>query len=309
MVVLPPSLPTKVRVRCRAVIARVGGVLACVPIVLPQVGPAAAAPAQQPPSPQRILVIGDSTAATLFPFLRDAGSARGIPVAQAARIGCGVIDGAPRLDDGRPYIDFFGDTTQCAGISQSLQSQMPATHNPDLIVWISGRESWPNRLLDGQIVKFGTIAGNKAIAARIDAAVGRLTAGGARLVFLPVPPNAYPSVGGLVNIDGDERLASLSKRLRGYARQHADKVGLIDLPTMLACPVQERCPAEVAPGIRPGELDGFHFAGDGAVWLADQLMGVLTGTAPPPTPPGPQACAAASVGNGSAAAGGGKCAQ
>jgi SGNH domain (fused to AT3 domains) len=166
------------------VIARVGGVLACVPIVLPQVGPAAAAPAQQPPSPQRILVIGDSTAATLFPFLRDAGSARGIPVAQAARIGCGVI-----------------------------------------------------------------------------------------------------------------------------ARQHADKVGLIDLPTMLACPVQERCPAEVAPGIRPGELDGFHFAGDGAVWLADQLMGVLTGTAPPPTPPGPQACAAASVGNGSAAAGGGKCAQ
>lgn len=290
-------------------IARVGGLLACVPIVLTQVGAAAAAPAQQPPPPQRILVVGDSTAVTLFPYLRDAAAPRGISVAVAARIGCGVIDGAPRLDDGRPYIDYFGDTTQCAGISETLQNQGLASQNPDLIVWISGWESWPNRLLDGQIVKFGTVAGNKTIRARIDAAVGRLTAGGARLVFLPVPPNAYPSVRGLVNIQGDARLANLAKLLRGYARQRADKVSLVDLPTVLACPVQERCPAEVAPGIRPRNLDGFHFDGAGAVWLADQLMGMLVGTTPPPTPPGPPTCVPASLGNGLAATGGGKCAQ
>jgi hypothetical protein len=293
------------------VIARIGGLLACVPIALTNVGasPAAATPAQQPPPPQRILIVGDSTAETLFPFLRDAAAPRGISVAAAARIGCGVIDGAPRLDDGRPYIDYFGDTSQCASISESLQRQALASQNPDMIVWISGWESWPNRLLDGQIVRFGTIAGNEAIAGRIDAAVGRLTAGGARLVFLPVAPNAYPSVRGLANIQGDSRLAELANLLRGYVRQHTDKVSLIDLPTILQCPTAEKCPAEVAPGIRPRNLDGFHFDGDGAVWLADQLIGMLVGTTPPPAAPAPPPCVAASLGNGLAAAGGGKCAQ
>lgn len=288
--------------------ARLGGLLACVPLVLSQVGSASAAPVQQPPPPQRILLVGDSTAVTLLPFLRDAGAARGIPVAAAARIGCGVIDGAPRLDDGRPYIDYFGDTTLCAGISQSLQTEMLASHKPDLVVWISGWESWPSRLVDGQLVRFGTIAGNKAIAARIDAAVGRLTANGARLVFLPVPPNAYPSARGVANIQGDARLLSLAKLLRGYARQSPDKASVIDLPTLLGCPREDKCPAEVAPGIRPRDLDGFHFDGNGAAWLAEQLMGMLVGTTPPPAAPASPACATASLGNGLAAAGGGKCA-
>jgi hypothetical protein len=291
------------------VIARLGGLLVCVPIVLSPVGSAAAVPTQQPPPPQRILLVGDSTAVTMFPFLRDAGAARGISVGVAGRIGCGVIDGAPKLDDGRPYIDYFGDTSQCAGISLALQSQMLASLNPDLVVWLSGWESWPNRVVDGQLVHFGTITGNKTIFSRIDAAVGRLTAGGARLVFLPAAPNAYPSVRGLVNIEGDSRLAELANLLRWYTRQHTDKVSLVDLPTILGCPTEEKCPAEVAPGIRPRELDGFHFYGDGSAWLAEQLIGMLSGTSPPPSPPGPPACAAASVGNGSAPAGGGKCAQ
>jgi hypothetical protein len=308
MVLLPASAPAPVARTLGPMIARFWAVLACVPIVLSQLGSAAAPVQQQPAPPQRILLVGDSTAVTLLPFLRDAGAARGIPVAAAARIGCGVIDGAPKLDDGRPYIDYFGDTTQCAGISQALQSQMLASLNPDLIVWLSGWESWPSREVEGQLVHFGTIAGNKAIAARIDAAVGRLTASGARLVFLPIPPNAYPSARGVPNIQGDSRLASLAKLLRGYARQHPDKTSLIDLPTLLGCPREDRCPAEVAPGIRPRDLDGFHFDGSGAAWLADQLMGMLLGTTPPPAGPAAPACAAVSPGNG-LAVGGGKCAQ
>jgi hypothetical protein len=128
-------------------------------------------------------------------------------------------------------------------------------------------------------------------------------------VFLPVAPNAYPSVRGLANLQGDARLADLANLLRGYARQHTDKVSLIDMPTILQCPNADQCPNEVAPGIRPRDLDGFHFDGDGAVWLADQLMGMLVGTTPPPAPPAPPACVAAALGNGLAATGGGKCAQ
>jgi hypothetical protein len=296
------------RVRCRAVIARVGGLLACVPIVLSHVGPAAAAPAQPAP-PQRILVVGDSTAETMYPFLRDAGAARGVQVFSAAFIGCGVIDGQPVLEDGRPYVDPVGDTRRCAGMTQSAQMQILASRRPEMVVWLSGWEAWPNRVVDGQMVHFGTITGNKTILARIDAAVGRFTASGARVVFLPVAPNAYPSVRGFPNLQGDSRLAELANVLRAYARQHTDRVSVVDLPTILRCPTEEKCPAEVAPGIRPRDLDGFHFYGDGSAWLADQLIGMLAGTTPPPTPPGPPSCVAASVGNGLAAAGGGKCAQ
>src|SRR5215207_9152625 len=294
--------------RSRLMVVRFGLLLSCVTLVVAQAQPAfAATPSQAPPPPQRILLVGDSTAETIYPFLRDAAAARGVEVQSAARIGCGVIDGSPKLDDGRPYIDYFGDTSQCAGISSSMQGPLLARQRPDTVVWLSGWESWPNRELDGQLVHFGTIAGNKAIRAHIDTAVARLTASGARLVMLPVAPNAYPSARGLQNVEGDSRLAELARLLRTYAR-HADKVSLIDLPTILQCPTSTTCPADVGAGIRPRDLDGFHFDGDGAVWLADQLMGMLLGNSPPPTPPAPPTCAPASLGNGLTAARNAKCA-
>jgi SGNH domain-containing protein len=289
-------------------IGRVGALLAFVALAVTAVRPAAAAPAQQPPPPRRILLVGDSTAETMFPFLRDAGAPRGIDVESAARIGCSVIDGDPKLDDGRPYIDIYGDTSQCAAITASQQNRLLASQNPDVVIWLSEWEAWPNRVLDGQLVHFGTIPGNKAILAHIDAAVARLTARGARLVLMPTAARAYPSVRGLANPAGDARVAQLAKLLRTYARQHADKVSLIDLPTILQCPTSDRCPEEVAPGIKPRALDGFHFDGDGAAWLADQITGMLAGTTPLPVPPATPACGEASPGSGSVASRGAKCA-
>jgi SGNH domain (fused to AT3 domains) len=225
-------------------VIRFGLLLSCVTLVVAQAHPAFAAPASQAPPPlQRILLVGDSTAETLYPFLRDAGAPRGVDVESAARIGCSVIGGDPKFDDGRPYIDIFGDTSQCAAITASQQNRLLATQHPDLVLWSSEWESWPNRVLDSQVVHFGTIAGNKVILAHIDAAVTRLTAGGARVVFLPAPPRAYPSERGLANPAGDARLVELSKLLRTYARQHADKVDLVDLPTILQCPTAGRAPS------------------------------------------------------------------
>ena len=280
-------------------IVRLGLLLSCVTLVVAQGQPAfAATPSQVPPPPQRILLVGDSTAETIYPFLRDAVAGRSVDVESAARIGCSVIDGDPKLDDGRPYIDYYGDTTRCAALTSSEQNRLLAAQHPDLVLWSSEWESWPNRVFDGQLVRFGTIPGNKEILAHIDAAVGRLTAGGARVVFLPAPPRASPSVRGLANPGGNARLVQLSKVLRSYARQHPDKVDVIDLPTILQCPTADTCPDEVAPGIRPRALDGFHYDGDGAAWLANQLAGMLLGTAPRPAPPAPSPCAPASPGNG-----------
>jgi hypothetical protein len=291
-------------------IGRVAALVALAAFTSSAVRPAAAAPSQPPappPPPQRILVVGDSTAETLFPFLRDAAAPHGIDVESAARIGCSVIDGDPKLDDGRPYVDIYGDTSQCAAITSAQQNRLLASQNPDVVVWVSEWEAWPNRVLDGQLVHFGTIPGNKAILAHIDAAVARLTARGARLVLMPTAPRAYPSVRGLANPAGDARLVQLAKVLRSYAVAHADKVSLIDLPTILQCPTALRCPEEVAPGIKPRALDGFHFDGDGAVWLANQITGMLLGATPAPTPPAAPGCESASPGNRSARSRAAKC--
>lgn len=287
---------------------RVAALVALAAFAVATVRPAGAAPNQPPPPPQRILLVGDSTAETMYPFLRDAAAAHGIEVQSAARIGCSVIDGDPKLDDGRPYVDIYGDTSQCAGITSAQQNRLLASENPDVVIWLSEWEAWPNRVLDGQLVHFGTIPGNKAILAHIDAAVARLTARGARLVLMPTAPRAYPSVRGLANPAGDARLVQLAKVLRSYAGQHADKVSLIDLPTILQCPTALRCPEEVAPGIKPRSLDGFHFDGDGAAWLANRITGMLLGTTPLPTPPTAPACESAAPGTGSAVSGGAKCA-
>src|SRR5262249_59629593 len=93
-----------------------------------------------------------------------------------------------------------------------------------------------------------------------------------------------PSVGGWATRAGAPRLVQLAKVLRSYASRHTDKVTLIDLPTML-CPNGPPCPEEVAPGIKPRAVDGFHFDGDGAAWVANQITGMLLGTTPLPTPP------------------------
>jgi len=99
-------------------IVRLGLLLSCVTLVVAQGQPAfAATPSQVPPPPQRILLVGDSTAETIYPFLRDAVAGRSVDVESAARIGCSVIDGDPKLDDGRPYIDYYGDTTRCAALT------------------------------------------------------------------------------------------------------------------------------------------------------------------------------------------------
>jgi len=287
-------------------IGRVGALVAFAALALSGIRPASAAPAQQPPPPQRVLVVGDSTAETMYPFLRDAGAGHGIEVESAARIGCSVIDGDPKLDDGRPYVDVYGDTSQCTAITSAQQNRMFASENPDVVIWLSEWEAWPNRVLDGRLVHFGTIPGNKAILAHIDAAVARLTTRGARLALVPTAARAYPSVRGLANPAGDARLVQLAKVLRSYASRHTDKVTLIDLPTML-CPNGPPCPEEVAPGIKPRALDGFHFDGDGAAWVANQITGMLLGTTPLPTPPTVPMCESAAPGKSSAAARAAKC--
>jgi hypothetical protein len=268
------------------------------PVGLPPV--AATGPEPEPSAvPSRVMVVGDSIALSLIPNLEQAGAALGVELLSAALNGCGVIVGQPTHPDGTPYIDVVQDTRLCVGTAMAAQNAILTSQPPDVIVWMSGWESWPDRVVDGQLVRFNTLTGNNVILAKIDEAVRRLTAGGARLVFVPVAPKAYPSQVGFPNIPGDFRVTQLNKMLRNYASDHPDLVSFVDLPALI-CPTGAPCPAEPVPGIRPRDRDGFHFIDPGAQWVADQLMPVIL--EPPPPPPPVPTCTRATVGQGAATA-------
>ena len=229
---------------------------------------------------RRILVAGDSAAHSLIPYLREAAAARGIEVHSAAIEGCGVIEGDLVVPPGSPAPELFIDYTVCPRTAPRLQIEKVAEHDPDLVLWMSGWETWPFRRLDGQMVEFGTFNGNLALAGAIDRAVGRLSAGGARVVFLPLPPNAYPNVYDNPPEAEDEvgkrRLAGL---MDDYAGRHAGVTTVVDVADLL-CPDGPPCPDQVGPGVRPRHIDGYHFGGPGAAWFAEELLDLVLAPAP-----------------------------
>jgi len=249
--------------------------LAVVPVSEP-----AGAGAHDAPGVQRILVVGDSAADSLTPYLRQAAAPLGIEVFSAAIPGCGVIDGVTVDATGSPFIDLIYDTGVCPGVAPRLQVEKVAEHEPDLVIWLSGWETWPNRILDGRMVEFGTIEGNLAIAGAVDRAVQRLTAAGGHVVMLPLAPNAFPNE--YANpVDPEDTVAKqkLAGLMRSYGRHHTDTTSVVDLADLL-CPGGPPCPDEVAPGIRPRPVDGYHFEGPGATWLAERILDLALAPAP-----------------------------
>lgn len=152
---------------------------------------------------------------------------------------------------------------------------MVAQEQPDLVVWLSVWEI-SNRIVNGQVEKVGSIEANELLLADIDAAVARLTAGGARLVFVaPAPPAAES--GEPYDPAQAAALQRLAVLLREYARAHADTVTVVEL-SEIVCPSGPPCPADIG-GFRPRATDGNHFEGPGAVWVAEQLFPKFLGAA------------------------------
>jgi hypothetical protein len=235
--------------------------------------PAAPKPLGEPfPRPQKILFVGDSVADTLDEPLAAVAAASGVPFAVSVVAGCGNTGGIPADDAGVP----FPHAPVCQQGIPETQQRVVAQEQPDLVVWLSVWEI-SNRIVNGQVEKVGSIEANELLLADIDAAVARLTAGGARLVFVaPAPPAAES--GEPYDPAEAAALQRLAVLLREYARAHADTVTVVEL-SEIVCPSGPPCPADVG-GFRPRATDGNHFEGPGAVWVAEQLFPKFLGAAP-----------------------------
>jgi microsomal dipeptidase-like Zn-dependent dipeptidase len=96
-------------------------------------------------------------------------------------------------------------------------------------------------VVDGHTVVAGTPQGEKEIMARMDAALARLTAGGARVVMVteaaPAPNPAQGTQTTSLEADNDG-YARLNALLRRFQARHRDQVTLVDLHRELHIAVQ-----------------------------------------------------------------------
>ena len=236
------------------------------PAIASAVAPSTAAPAPTVPFvPRRVLLVGDSVMASLLPGLESAAAARGIDLASIAVPGCGAISGEPV----GPGDIRFSWAAGCGQNVPGIQSRAVEEYRPDLVVWLSSWES-ADRIVDGRMIRIESAEGFSVIDGLLGDAATRLTATGARLAFLTMPPVAPSPDLGTPADEVQRRYEILNELLRNYASGHRGATFLVDLAEEI-CPGGPPCP-EVIDGIRPRPNDGHHFSREGADWIAPWIL-------------------------------------
>jgi lysophospholipase L1-like esterase len=217
---------------------------------------------------QRVLLVGDSTACSLWPGLNAVGNAVGIATYQGAVFGCGIASGqitTTRNESITPH------SSRCPALVSWALPNALARARPTVVIWMSAWEK-SDLVVGGHTIVANTPQWEAEIRSRMDGALALLTAGGARVVVVteaaPAPNPAQRSETTNPNAD-DAGYVRLNALLRRFQARHPDKVTLVDLATKL-CPSGPPCPALVA-GTQP-RPDGRHFTPAAATWAARWLF-------------------------------------
>jgi hypothetical protein len=217
---------------------------------------------------QRVLLVGDSTACSLWPGLHAVGNAVGIATYQGVVFGCGIASGqitTTRNESITPH------SSRCPALVGWALRNALAQARPTVVIWMSAWEK-SDLVFGGHTIVANTSPWEAEMMSRMDRALALLTAGGARVVLVteaaPAPNPAQRSEPTDPNAD-DAGYVRLSALLRRFQARHPDQVTLVDLATQL-CPNGPPCPALVA-GTQP-RPDGRHFTPAAATWAARWLL-------------------------------------
>jgi peptidoglycan/LPS O-acetylase OafA/YrhL len=231
-------------------------------------------PAPAPRRPTRILLVGDSIAASLQEALGEELSDRGVSFASAAVPGCGVVEGQPASGPGELIASVAGaDTAFCSDAVPDLQRSAVDTFDPDLVVSVSTWERI-SRIVGGTFYEFGTPESDVALTELHRATAQRLSVGGARVVWALMPdtvPGRWTPPG-----QPDPEDLRRAEHHRNLLRALPDLVegsSTVDLASVV-CP-ESPCPAEVE-GISLRPNDGIHFdEPEGARLVAERVADLL----------------------------------
>ncbi len=216
----------------------------------------------------RVLIVGDSTACSLYPGLKAVGDEVGADVYQAAVFGCGVASGqitTTRNEQITPHSE------RCPFMVDEAVTPAVFELRPDVIVWLSLWEK-SDLIVGNQTLVSGTPAGDAAMLARMDAELAKLTLYGAKVAVLTEAapaPNDAEGVANTSNAVDDAGYARLQSILERFAARHPGEVTLVDLAKQI-CPDGPPCPENVdGLRLRP---DGRHFTPAAASIEAQWLM-------------------------------------
>ena len=217
----------------------------------PPVQPPGTVPPPPPPRhPQRVLLVGDSVAASIEDALGDALTARGVAFATAAGPGCGVVTGDPADANGAP----LAITRECDGAIPPHQLGAVDEVRPDLVVTLSSWEA-ADRIVDGQFHPLGTPGSDAALQRLYGETIARLSGQGA-LVALATMPEPVDGRTRVADADRIRRTLHVNGLLERVAAAHPGRVTVLPFAGAV-CPGSP-CPTHVdGVALRPG--DGAHF--------------------------------------------------
>jgi hypothetical protein len=222
-----------------------------------------------------IAIVGDSVSGTIAWGLETVAAGTPVRTVSSAFPGCGIASGIVVDANGEPY-----DWSQsCFENVPGVLEQLVRDWNPDVVVWSSTWEL-SDRLdpATNTVLKLGTPSHDRALLAQMEEQHDRLTAAGARIALLTIPPRAASDETGRPGDGEDGRYAHYNKVLRTFAKRHPDTVTLIDTVPFV-CPGGVPCPKDVhGVVLRP---DGGHFTHDTAPVIGRWLFPRLVAAAPP----------------------------
>ena len=275
------ALPTGFATAAALLVVTTVGATAATPLEQVRVGqklaskstPTAAAKSgrQAAGSGPRILLVGDSIPYTLLPGLEPRAAKRGVTLDTALVAGCGVVGGvAMYFDGGLPP-----QSRGCEKLVDTYERESLAS-DPQLVLWMSMWEV-NDRVVDGELIRFGSDEWDRMMLGKIDEAATRLTSGGAHLVITTIAARASSDFAPS-SPDEDVRYERLNELYRRYAREHPQTVSVIDFARVV-CPGGAPCPRTV-DGVDLRPHDGLHFTPDSARWAAPRLLDAVLACRP-----------------------------
>jgi hypothetical protein len=257
----------------------------------PSSGPSAAptptrtqAPTTTPTVPRHLTVLlaGDSVPFHLEEMLATVARRRmGWKIVSAAVPACSIYGDALAWADGTPH----GDLHHCPGAVDKTQRSMVRRADPDVVIWWDRLSTLPFFTDDGASVRGGSRRFWALRAIAFEETFARLTAGGARVVFVSTEPIG---IGVLEHCVGWERRGCrewkrfrmrryaditqpMNRIMRRYAAAHPDAAVFISITDSI-------CRRNVSPcddRLWNGQLarpDGTHYLRRGAVRAARAIV-------------------------------------
>jgi len=219
--------------------------------------------------PMRIMLVGDSVAASLAPGLRREADARHLQFWDVAVPGCGLSSDVGNHWNGESWrpIDKV-----CLPAWRERWPRQVARFRPDVVVMLVGAQDTFDRRISGTAVKFDSRAGARLATLDLRDAVATLSRGGAHVVVLTTP---YYVPGWPMKIDTERSsmhkpwIDRYNALQRAVVHRSGGRASIVDLNKYID---PDGVWTDTVNGIKVRTFDKMHLSTPGARYVAKWLI-------------------------------------